>query len=774
MSIDEEKRKGISRRGFLKTAAAASATGVLGSVLALETGTAQAAAAPDAAAASVAVEDPRLLRVELGNDCARRVGQGNVKLEKLLQPGKIGSVQTRNRMIKTAAYGWILWDTDKAKFRAEGLAYYEAIARGGVGLMVMEDPAFRPDTIGRPFYSDESIAVERQLVDVIHKQGCPTFAQFTDFRPLMGIAAASEFCYPSKLDMNNAMPKALTVDEIHDNTKLIADAAERCKKAGYDGIEINCGCSHMFATFISRFWNKRTDEYGPQNFENRARIVTDMIQAVKQRCGSDFAVGILMNGAEVNLFELGNNADCTTVEESVELAKLYEQAGADSIQVRSHSIGNHINGFFPDYYYMFGEGANNGFGMPMDMKQYWPQFVTQYEGAGAFIETAALIKKALSIPVISVGSMDPRLNPEMVEAALEAGKIDFVAMTRPLTADPDLPKKLAAGAIDDIRPCTYCITCFPMTRCRVNAASTRAKGPDMPEGYDVAPAPTKKKVMVVGGGPAGMEAARVAALRGHAVTLYEKSARLGGLMPVAAIVKGQHEKVLDFANYLSTQMNRLGVKVRTGSEVTAALIEQEKPDAVVVAVGGVNAVPDIPGIHHAKVVSSESLHQMLELGLKVIDPFLLRTLTNFFMPLGKKVVIIGGQIQGVQLAEFLSQRGRDVTIVDQDPAEKLGLNMPDYVKERVLLFNQSHGVKTLMGVTYHEINDQGIELTTAYGIRKTIEADSIIIAVPTNPNTALVDSLKGKVNEVYTVGDCQKAGVIVDAIESANLTARKI
>ena len=763
MSENEEKsRKGISRKELFKTGAALSAAGVLGAYMPRDTAGEQSAVVNHVESSADAFYE------------SRREKARNVKIEKLLEPGQIGKVQTRNRMIKTAAYGWILWDMEKGEFRPEGLAYYEAIAKGGVGLMIMEDPAFRPDTIGRPLYEDSSIEVERQLVDLIHSHGCPTFAQLTDFRPLMGIAASSAYYYPSKLDMNNAMPKELTVDEIRENTEMIALGAERCQKAGYDGIEVNTGCSHLFATFTSRFWNKRTDEYGAQSFVNRARVVTEMIKAVKQRCGADFPVGILMNGFEMDVIELGNHRLTLTTEEAIELAKLYEEAGADSIQVRSHSIGNHINGFFPDFYYMFGEQADTGFGQPMDINKYWPDFVTKYMGAGAFIDTAARIKQALSIPVFTVGSMDPRWIPDVVENALQDGKIDFVAMTRPLTADPELPNKIAAGNLEDVRPCAHCITCFPMTRCRVNAASTRANGPDMPEGYDVQPASTKKKVMVVGGGPAGLEAARVAALRGHEVTLYEKTSYLGGLMPVAAIVKGRHEKILEFVDYLSTQIKKLGVEVKLRKEVDKALVEKEKPDVVIVATGGTTVAPSIPGIDKSIVMSSTSLHKTLETGLKIVDPFTLRFLTNFYIPLGPKVVIIGGQIQGVQLAEFLSQRGRDVTIVDQEPQETLGANLPSYVQERVVLYNQSHGVKTLMGVTYHEITDEGIKITTEYGITKTIPADNIVVAVPTAPNTALADSLKGVVGEVYAIGDCNQAGVMVDAVEAGNLTARKI
>jgi 2,4-dienoyl-CoA reductase (NADPH2) len=763
--IEETKGEGLSRRDFLKTAATVSAAGMMMGAHApreaLISKSGQKGADAIEQAQNAAEEELKIQR------------RANIKLEKLFEPGLIGKVKTRNRMIKTAAYGWILWDADKSQFRAEGLAYYEAIARGGIGLMVMEDPAFRPDTIGRPLWEDASIETEKILVDVIHKQGCPTFAQITDFRPLMGIAASSEFDYPTKMDMNNAMPKALTIDQIKEDVDMVAKGAERCKKAGYDGIEINCGCSHMFATFTSRFWNKRTDEYGPQSFENRARIITDMIQAVKARCGADFPVGLLINGAEINSFELGNNADCCTVDETMELVKLYEQAGADSIQVRSHSIGSHITGFFPDYYYEFGE-PDTGYGRPIDIKKYWPEFNTEYHGAGAFIDTAGKIKKVLSIPVITVGSMDPRLNPDMVENALREGKTDFIAMTRPLTADPELPNKLLAGQIDDVRPCAQCITCFPMTRCRVNAASTRMKSEQMPEGYDVAPASTKKKVMVIGGGPAGMEAARVAALRGHQVTLYEKSSHLGGLMPLAAMVKGEHEKVIDFVNYLSGQMKKLGVDVKLGSEVTAATVDAQKPDAVIIANGSTETKLNIKGINSRKVVSSETLHGLLETGLKFTDPYTLRTLSNFYIPLGKKVIIIGGHIQGAQLAGFLAQRGRDVTIIDEDKAENLGLGLPQYVIERVIYYNQAHGVKAIMGAKYEEINDEGMVITTAFGLRRTIPADSIVVAVEASANPGLADSLKGKAAEVYTVGDCSKPGLMVDAVEAGNLTARKI
>jgi 2,4-dienoyl-CoA reductase (NADPH2) len=745
----------LSRRDFLFGAGAVAATTALCQVLPGETETVSAKETYD-------------------SDYNWAETVKNVKIEKLLEPGYIGKVKTRNRMIKTGAYGWILYDAATDTFRPEGLAYYGAIAKGGIGLMIMEDPAFRPDTIGRPLYEDKHIEREKILVDHIHQYDCPTFAQLTDFRPLMGIAASSEFYYASELDMNNSKPAALTLEGIQENVNMIAEGALRCKKSGYDGVELNCACSHMFATFLSRFWNKRTDDYGPQTFENRARIVVEMIQEIKSRCGSDYPVSILMNGFEINLFQPGKDENCTTVEEAIEFAKIFERAGADSIQVRSHSIGNHINGFFPEKYYMFGEKADTGYGRSIDLERFIPPLFTKYQGECGFVEVASTIKKAVDIPVMTVGCMDVRLHPEIAENAIRDGKLDFVCMTRPLTADPELPKKIMEGKIEDVRPCTYCISCFTMSTCRVNAASHRAGGNYMPEGYDIPKAGTKKKVMVIGGGPSGLEAARVAALRGHEVFLYEKSSRLGGLMPLAAMVKGTHEKIMDFVNWLIGQMDTLGVVVKTGKNVDLSVVEKVDPDVVIVATGGADITPNIPGINNPMVVKSSSLHGMLETGLRFVTPSTLRYLTNFYLPLGHRVVIIGGQIQGLQLAEFLSQRGREVTIVDSESEANLGRNLPSYVKPRLVNYVKAQGVKVEMGVQYNRITDEGIEVTTSYGITKIIEADSIVIAVPSATNTAFADSLQGKVPEVYTVGDCNANGVIIDAVASGNLTARKV
>jgi 2,4-dienoyl-CoA reductase-like NADH-dependent reductase (Old Yellow Enzyme family)/thioredoxin reductase len=710
-------------------------------------------------------------------------GQDNIKLKKLFEPGKIGKLTLKNRLIKCAAESAMQWDHEKQVIKPgkRGLFFYDAIAAGGVGMVIMESGAAMKRRGGGyflvPIDTDENIPYFAEYAQSVHKHGIPCIQQFYDFSPLLSAPhteSSSEVYMPgARQDMNSELPHPLTKDEVSAKIRSFIDGSIRSQKAGFDGMEINAGCSHLWATFLSRFWNKRTDEYGPQSLENRSRVVVEMIQGIKKACGQDFVVSVLLNGVETNTFELGNDAECMTVEESAALAKLFEQAGADFIHVRSGMFGSHLAGFFPDLNFITNR-SDSGYGIPLDFKRYIPDFISKYDGAGAFIDIAGKIKKGLKIPVGTVGDMDLRLIPGVIGDAFAEGKIDFVLMNRPLMADPELPAKIAAGKVDEVRPCTKCITCFNDNVCRVNAAMTRAGGETMPEGYHVLPAAKKKRVLVIGGGPAGMEAARVAAMRGHQVSLYEKSSKLGGLMLSAAVVKGPHERILDFVGYLSNQLSQLGVEVKLGQAAGKATVQRNKPDVVIVAVGGAYSKPGIPGINNPIVVDNESMHSKLELGIRFINPLNLRDLTKFYLPLGQRVVVIGGEIHGIEMAEFLVERGRLVTLVDELPLSHLGKGIPPHIITRHITYVQTHGVRVMMGVKFEEITSKGLTVTKDYGFKETIEADTIALAVPLVPNKALFDSLQGIVPEVYAIGDCNEPGLIVSAVAGSNLVARKI
>jgi 2,4-dienoyl-CoA reductase (NADPH2) len=675
---------------------------------------------------------------------------------KILEPFHIGKVQTRNRIIKTAA-GTSFWTPGEQRVTDKALAYYEAVARGGAGLIMMEspiteDPFDEPGDIRMRLDDDRYIDQVAELVSVIHKHGCPTFMQFYHRGPWVQPYAANRPRYAaspiapvtSEFDLpNEGLPRELTIPEIDDLVALFASFALRARKAGFDGVELNSGGDHLFSTFVSRFANKRNDEFGCQRMENRTRFLTRMIAAVKDACGSDYPVSVLINAIEGGVGDEG-----MTFGESRELAVLLEKAGADALHVRSHWYGHHLGSYNQD---------NLFYPEPhVSLSQFPPGLDWSHHGKGVNVPAAAEIKKVVSIPVITVSGIEP-VHGEQV---LRAGKADFIGMCRPLFADPELPLKLASGMFDDIAPCTRCSTCQKMNglpkECRVNAALGTTT-------YTIEKAPRSRRILVIGGGPAGMEAARVSALRGHDVTLIEKADRLGGSLPVAALVKGTEiENLPNLIAYLERQVRRLGVTVLTGREFAAEMVDQFRPDAVIVAAGGAQSLPAIPGMDGKIVVKSGDLHHTLKVLLTFAGPRTLGWLTRIWMPVGKTVVIIGGGIAACQLGEFLVKRGRKVTLVDA--ADALGEGMIPERRNRLLSWFKKKGVATYTGVQYEMVTTNGFVFVTKEGMRTTVEADTIIPLPPLAADASLVAALKTTIPEVYAIGDCAKPALIPDAI----------
>jgi 2,4-dienoyl-CoA reductase (NADPH2) len=695
----------------------------------------------------------------------------NPTYRKLLEPGRIGPVTTRNRIIKTGA-GMLMSHEDDVRMRPEVLAFYEGMARGGAGLIIVESP-----TIDYPlgarwrmrYRIDQDRYIEglKELVDIIHKHGCPTFMQMNHDGPWQAHLpfepnplfdgppiAASAVSVPIENDFHNEVPHALTIPEIEALVDKFASAAERAKKAGFDGVDVNAASSHLLHNFLSPFWNRREDIYGGST-ENRSRFACQVISEIKRRNGRDFACTMIINGAEVGQVAGIDDKKCLTPEVGREIAPFLEKAGVDAIQVRSHWLGYHVGAYLPDTLFYPDP--------PIAMENFPKEYYTKQKGAGANILFAAGIKKQVSIPVTVVG----RLDADLGEKILEEGLVDFIGMTRRLLADPDYVNKLAAGRLDDIAPCTGCENCLGSRRCRVNAM--------LGTPYNTIEKASKtKKVLVIGGGPGGMEAARVSALRGHDVTLYEKAPKLGGLLPLAAMVKGPHPEDLPLLiDYLDRQVHKLGVKVVLGKEADVSTVDQVKPDVVFLAAGGTPTVPSIKGIDRSNVISGGDLHKKLKFFSRFFGPYTLRWLSKFYMPIGKTVVIIGGAIQGLELGEFLTKRGRKVTIVDT--AERLGDGMVDALLEHLTIWFKKKGVVMIPGVKeYLEISDRGLTFIDKDGKKQTIAADTIVPALPLTANSGLVKGLKKKVKEVYTIGDCAQPGLIADAIGTGLRTAREV
>ncbi len=693
------------------------------------------------------------------------------RFEKLLEPGYIGSVKTRNRIIKTGA-GMLMWHEDDVHMREEVKAFYEGMARGGVGLIIVESPTVdypRGARWRNRYRIDDDRFIEglKELVDVIHKHGCPTFMQMNHDGPWqahLGFEpnppfdgppiAASAVSMKLEADFHNDVPKPLTIQEIEDIVDKFASAAIRGQKAGFQGVDVNAASSHLLHNFLSPFWNRREDIYGG-SVENRARFLSQIIGEIKRRAGKDFAVTCIMNGVEVGQVGGIEDSKCLTTELSRATAKVLEKAGVDAIQVRSHWLGYHVGAYLPDALFYPDP--------PVPLESFPKEYYTKQKGAGANILFAAGIKRSVSIPVTVVG----RLDAELGEKVLREGMADFIGMTRRLHADPEYVNKIAAGRMEDIAPCTGCDNCLGSQRCRVNAML------GMPYNT-IEKADKRKKVLVIGGGPGGMEAARVSALRGHEVTLYEKESKLGGLMPLAAMVKGPHPEDLPLLiDYLERQINKLGVRVELGRAADLSVVDRIKPDVVFLAAGGMPTVPEIPGIDRPNVVSGGELHRRLKFFSKFFGPYTLRWLSKFYMPIGKTVVIIGGAIQGCELAEFLTKRGRTVTIVDK--ADVMGAGMVDALLGHLMIWFAKKGVTLIGGVKeYVEITDKGLTIVDGEGKKRIIEADTVVPALPLTPNLGLFEGLKKKVPEVYAIGDCKDPGLMVDAIGTGLRTARSV
>jgi len=684
---------------------------------------------------------------------------GKISFEKILEPGQIGKVRTKNRIIKVCGGAEDIGGINRA--------FLEAIARGGAGLIVWGDIAVEypigvtiPIT-KRHLVDDENIPAFAKIAEAIHKHDCPVFMQLFHAGPQAFLGENLQTISASSLTANEVseltasmIPRELTIPEIEDLVDKFAGAAVRARNAGFDGVEVNAARMHLINSFLSRAWNKRQDRYGCTSLENRSRFLVEIIREIKNRLGKDFPVSTLINGIELR------TGKGITIEEAQGFARILQDTGVDAVHVRAfgyhgfQSIDASPRGIY------FSENTK-----PLPKELDWSQ-----KGKGAMSPLAAAVKKVVSIPVITVGGLDPVVG----ERILEQGKADFLGICKGLMADPEIANKLASGRFEDISPCADCADCarvllsmvrtpqFVPIRCRVNGAL----GQD--QDYEIQPAPKKKKVAVAGGGPAGMEAARVAAIRGHEVVLYEKQNRLGGLLPWVAMIKGLDvdRDVTRLSAYLEEQIVKLGVKIRLEEEFNPSLISETKPDAVILATGGIPTVPQIKGVNGSNVISIDEIYRRMKEDLDQIEPSVMRWMERYWDFIGKRVVIIGGTIEGSGLAEFLAERCRNVTLVDEDLI---------WGDDPLVRTPSMEKVIRMPSVKCEEITDKGVVLTSREGRKQTVEADTIITASRPRLNTDLLKAVEGSVPEVYLIGlDDREPSSIMNAIGNGYKTAKSI
>lgn len=655
------------------------------------------------------------------------------KYDNLFSPIQITKdVTFRNRIIKSPAS--TKWCNDDGTVSERLITGYESFAKGGASAVILAAVTFIPvPGVYVGAHDDKFIPGLKAFADAMHKHGCKAILQLhhpgnSGYGEIDGSPSLSASNLTAEeMPTNTCEPgRAITLEEIPVLIENYVRAAERGKEAGFDGIEVHAAHGYFLNNFLSKAWNKRTDQYGPQSVENRTRLIVELFEELRKRLGPDYLIGTRINGQEWGA------KGVITIEEAVENARVLEAAGADYINVSGYGLGPLPFRYCPDY-----------FQYP-EAEEHMKPYMNRFKGDGLLIEPAAAIKKAVKVPVICAGRMDE----DKGEAILQQGKADIIGINRGLWADPELPNKVAAGRIDDIVRCTRCASCEdPVSSpriCRVNPSLGREKE------LVIAPAQKKKNVMVIGGGPAGMEAARVAALRGHDVTLYEKTDSLGGRTKLAAMLKGSEgDNVMPIYDYLTHQLKKLNIKVKTKANVTLDMIKKENPDAVIVANSSPYPVPDVPGIDRKNVSTVKGLSEMTKLPMKMFGPEKLSSMTHLFLPVGKKVIVLGGQIEGLQGAVFLKKRGREVVVLEE--SNTTGAGIPEKFLVRMYPWFDQNGVEVITGVKYDEITKDGIHFTMKDGSKRFIEG-SVMVLCPQEADASLENEIKKIVPEVYSIG----------------------
>ena len=750
--MDQHARSTMTRRAFVGTAGAAVGAAVASSVV---TGAIaeEAAESAETEAAAPAEDDGLIASARLNpQDYDFRSNSiTDFTQTTMFSPWKFGSIELPNRFVKSAA------GSDTGSNPEECVAYYRAFAHGGVPMVWVEDFVDKYEH----FPHARGVAIEdsplEEIAKAIHEEGGYVGYQIS----CMGYT----FSGTPQLDNGSfasSVAGDMSLDEIHLLQQDSAAFAKKLQDIGFDAVEINAAGNNIGQSFFSRMRNAREDEYGPQSLENRARFVCEMVQAIKEQCGEDFPVQVLLNGIEENDQNLGDSTLMTTVEENLEIAKYLEAAGVNSLHVRLGPLGMHVCQFASDLYFTgYGIEGTTAYGTQYDFSQHWQgKLMANHGGAGLMLNVAKEFKNAVSIPVGSVTYNDPAMAPDFFEGALNDGMADFFLMTRPLTVDPDYVNKLREGRIDEIAPCTRCMHCHfdvdlegnTVEHCRVNACTQRAFREEMPEGFDLPPlSGDAKRVMVVGGGPAGMECARVAALRGHSVTLYEKNGMLGGLLSFASAVKGPHENLGDLNAYLQRQLELAGVTVVTGTEVTAETVAAEAPDALVLACGGLR---DTLGLEATSATQVVPLEQVT------------------FAETGDNVTVVGSNAQAVDAALWLQAHGRRVTMVTPDPLAVVDKGQSNWVKTFVMPMLYARGMRVWPNASISAIGDGTVTIAGDTGCDVTIACDAVVEAMDMLPNTALLDEVE--VAEAYAIGDCASPFNILEAIKTGNTVGRQL
>jgi len=642
-------------------------------------------------------------------------------LKKIFESIQINSMELKNRLV-VPAMGTNLANPDGTV--SERLNHYlVARADGGFGLIITEITAISPYGKGIPnqlsIWDDKFIPGFKDLAEAIHARGAKVAVQlYHPGRQSFSFLTGRPLVAPSAIPcpVCREIPRELSVEEILELEEQFAEGARRAKEAGMDAIEIHGAHGYLVAQFMSGHANHRSDTYGG-DLEGLLRFPTDIIHKIRETVGPDYPIIFRLSGEE-------KVPGGRTIQETKTIIPLLEQAGVNAFHV---SIG-----VYESFRYIVA---------PMAIPP------------GYNVNAAAEVKKATSVPVIAVGRIN---DPYIAEEILKEGQADLVSMGRASLADPELPKKAAEGNYEDIRWCIGCNQgCIDRPLHSRKAGISCLVNPSMGKEREMAftPASRSKKVLVVGGGPAGMEVARVAALRGHEVCLYEKEEKLGGQFALAAIPPCKQE-ITKIINYLSVQIKKTGVKVALGKKVTEKIIDELQPEVVIIATGASPLIPEIPGVRGERVVTA---HDVL----------------RGKVPPVRRALIVGGGMVGCETADFLGEiMGCRVTLVEALP--RVAQDVGDATRYFLLQRLAQKKANIITSALVKQLTNDGAILERN-GEEETLSGfDAIVLAMGVVPVNELAVKIQGKIKEMYVIGDAKQPRKALDAIAEAAEIGRKI
>ena len=646
------------------------------------------------------------------------------KYPTLLSPAKIGNVEIRNRTIM-AAMG--MSQSDNGFVNKATINHYAARAKGGVGAIIVEvtcvDTPLGLNTNGMLVIDDDKyIPGMADLAAAIHDGGAKAFLQISHTgrgarraiigqQPVGPSAVAMPYSY--MMGLGNETPRELTIDEIHAIEEKYAQAALRAKKAGFDGVEIHSVGYYLGQQFLSSTANIRKDEYGGSR-ANRCRFHLNIIKRIRELCGDEFA--IIM---KLSVVEQGTDGGIS-IPDGIYYTKKFQEAGVDAIEVLAGKWSSESGK---------NERPESGYKDNMTMP------LCQVLKYGLLATTGH--KKTITL--IGCGHTQ---NPVAAEKALKNGTCEFVSIGHGLLVEPELVNKFAEGREDEIRPCIGCGHCIDhqlqhggKAVCSGNAVLARGDND-----YSIAKAKKKKHVVVIGAGVAGVEAARIAAMRGHIVDLYDSNKYVGGALEVAKRPPFK-ENFLPLQPYLERQLELTGVKVHLGKTVDAKDIQKMKPDAVVCATGAKSVVLPIEGADKTVLAKDVLLGKVKT---------------------GKNVVVIGGGSTGCETAEMLAMDKKNVTVLEL--TDKLAANTGKTAQTVLMGHLKGYGAKLLTECKAEKITKNSVVYTDKEGKEHTLKADTVVMAVGEKPDATLYESLQGKVKELYNIGDSNGGAILPNAV----------